>query len=83
MATDRVSEHSEVTQALAATLGLSGVETQQVDLSRGIARQLGDPEPYDLVLAMNVLNELTEDRLRLLARELKRLRDTDWPGFGH
>ena len=73
MATDRVPEALEVTEALAATLGLSGVETQQVDLSRGIARQLGDPEPYDLVLAMNVLNELTEDRLRLLARELKRL----------
>ena len=73
MATDRVPEALEVTQSLASTLGLSGVETQQVDLSRGIARQLGDPEPYDLVLAMNVLNELTEDRLRLLARELKRL----------
>ncbi|MEE2788338.1 MAG: small ribosomal subunit Rsm22 family protein [Myxococcota bacterium] len=73
VATDRVAAVLDMCERLAARLHIEGVSTAHVDLSKRIARQLGTRAPFHVVLAMNVINELTVERLPLLTREFKRI----------
>ena len=73
LATDRVAAVLETSQNLAQSLDITGVSTTHVDLAKRIARQLGPREPFHVVLAMNVMNELSLERIPLLIREFKRI----------
>ena len=73
LATDRVQGALDACTRLSNDLGLSGVETQLVDLKKTLARQLGPRRDFDMILLMNVLNELPTERFDLLTREFKRL----------
>jgi SAM-dependent methyltransferase len=76
-ATDNMPEMLAMTAELAQALKLDNVMPIKVDLARPVGRQLDDPEPFDLILCMNILNELPTDRLNLLIREFGRWLTTD------